>query len=162
LVCTAYNADFDGDQMAVHVPLSVEAQMEARLLMRAPNNIFSPSGGRPIITPTQDITLGCFYLTAEPGTSAPPHPNDLTPFGTKTEVICAYSDGAVRTHERIRLANPDLGRKTEFGDASKKVIETTVGRVIFSEIWPAELGFFNKVAGKSQLGDLIWRCYKCC
>jgi DNA-directed RNA polymerase subunit beta' len=66
LVCTAYNADFDGDQMAVHVPLSVEAQMEARLLMMAPNNIFSPSSGKPIMTPTQDITLGCYYLTAEP------------------------------------------------------------------------------------------------
>ncbi len=74
LVCTAYNADFDGDQMAVHVPLSVEAQLEARLLMMAPNNIFSPSSGRPIITPTQDITLGCFYLTAEPRTPAPTDP----------------------------------------------------------------------------------------
>src|SRR5206468_8322764 len=63
LVCTAYNADFDGDQMAVHVPLSVEAQLEARLLMMAPNNIFSPSSGKPIMTPTQDITLGCYYLT---------------------------------------------------------------------------------------------------
>ena len=71
LVCTAYNADFDGDQMAVHVPLSVEAQMEARLLMMAPNNIFSPSSGKPIITPTQDITLGCYYLTAEPRKAAP-------------------------------------------------------------------------------------------
>ena len=69
LVCTAYNADFDGDQMAVHVPLSVEAQMEARLLMMAPNNIFSPSSGKPIMTPTQDITLGCYYLTAEPRTT---------------------------------------------------------------------------------------------
>ena len=71
LVCTAYNADFDGDQMAVHVPLSVEAQMEARLLMMAPNNIFSPSSGKPIITPTQDITLGCYYVTAEPRSNNP-------------------------------------------------------------------------------------------
>jgi len=71
LVCTAYNADFDGDQMAVHVPLSVEAQMEARLLMMATNNIFSPSSGKPIITPTQDITLGCYYVTAEPRKAAP-------------------------------------------------------------------------------------------
>jgi DNA-directed RNA polymerase subunit beta' len=161
LVCTAYNADFDGDQMAVHVPLSVEAQMEARLLMMAPNNIFSPSSGRPIITPTQDITLGCYYLTAEPRGPIKTG-NDLKLFGSKTEAIFANSDGAVGTHERIRLANPDLGRKTEFGDPNKKVIETTIGRVIFSEIWPAELGFFNKVAGKSQLGDLIWRCYKVC
>jgi len=160
LVCTAYNADFDGDQMAVHVPLSVEAQMEARLLMMAPNNIFSPSSGKPIITPTQDITLGCYYLTAEPRTPMPADTKELKLFGSKTEVLFAYDDGAVKTHDRIRLANPDFGRKTEFGDANKKVIETTVGRVVFSEIWPAELGFYNKSAGKSQLGDLIWRCYK--
>src|SRR5438477_2436746 len=155
LVCTAYNADFDGDQMAVHVPLSVEAQLEARLLMMAPNNIFSPSSGRPIITPTQDITLGCFYLTADPRTPPPADPNDLKLLGSKTEVIFAYSDGALTTHERVRLANPDFGKKTEFGDQNKKVIETTVGRVIFSEIWPEELGFRNKAVKKNELGDLI-------
>src|SRR5512142_661017 len=162
LVCTAYNADFDGDQMAVHVPLSVEAQLEARLLMMAPNNIFSPSSGRPIITPTQDITLGCFYLTAEPRTPAPSDPNTLKLFGSKTEVIFAFSDGAITTHERIRLANPDFGKKTEFGDANRKVIETTVGRVLFSEIWPPEMGFPNRSVKKSELGDLIWKCYKIC
>lgn len=162
LVCTAYNADFDGDQMAVHVPLSVEAQMEARLLMMAPNNIFSPSSGKPIITPTQDITLGCYYLTAEPRTPMPAELRGLKLFGSKTEVLFAYEDGAVRTHDRIRLANPDYGRKTEFGDAAARVIVTTVGRVRFSELWPAALGFYNKAAGKSQLGELIWRCYKVC
>jgi DNA-directed RNA polymerase subunit beta' len=162
LVCTAYNADFDGDQMAVHVPLSVEAQLEARLLMMAPNNIFSPSSGRPIITPTQDITLGCFYLTAEPRSAAPGHSNQLKLLGSKTEVIFAFSDGALTTHERIRLANPDFGKKTEFGNADKKVIETTVGRVLFSEIWPPEMGFPNKPVKKSELGDLIWKCYKIC
>jgi DNA-directed RNA polymerase subunit beta' len=159
LVCTAYNADFDGDQMAVHVPLSVEAQMEARMLMMAPNNIFSPSSGKPIITPTQDITLGCYYVTAEPRGGAT---ENLKLFGTKDEVVFAYADGAVTTHERVRMANPDYGVKTEYGDATKKVIETTVGRVIFSEIWPPEMGFPNKVVGKSQLGDLIWKCYKIC
>src|SRR3974390_1007730 len=162
LVCTAYNADFDGDQMAVHVPLSVEAQLEARLLMMAPNNIFSPSSGRPIITPTQDITLGCFYLTAEPRAGSPANPNDLKLFGSKTEVIFAFSDGAVTTHERIRLANPDIRKKTEFGDMNKKVIETTVGRVLFSEIWPPEMGFPNRPVKKTELGDLIWKCYKIC
>jgi DNA-directed RNA polymerase subunit beta' len=162
LVCTAYNADFDGDQMAVHVPLSVEAQMEARLLMMAPNNIFSPSSGKPIITPTQDITLGCFYLTAEPRTAPPSNPNELKLLGSKTEVLFAFADGAVTTHERIRLANPDFGKKTDFGDANKKVIETTVGRVIFSEIWPEEMGFPNKSVKKAELGDLIWKCYKIC
>jgi len=162
LVCTAYNADFDGDQMAVHVPLSVEAQLEARLLMMAPNNIFSPSSGRPIITPTQDITLGCFYLTADPRTPKPADAKKMPLFGAKTEVIFAYSDGALRTHDWVRMANPDLGKKTEFGDANKKVIETTVGRVFFSEIWPEELGFPNRPVKKSELGDLIWRCYKVC
>jgi DNA-directed RNA polymerase subunit beta' len=160
LVCTAYNADFDGDQMAVHVPLSVEAQMEARLLMMATNNIFSPSSGKPIITPTQDITLGCYYLTAEPR-----HPKKegdrLMLFGSKEEVLFAHVEGDLGIHDRIRLKNPDLGKKSEFGSLDKKVIETTVGRVVFSEIWPEEVGFPNIVVGKSQLGNMIWRCYKC-
>jgi DNA-directed RNA polymerase subunit beta' len=162
LVCTAYNADFDGDQMAVHVPLSVEAQLEARLLMMAPMNIFSPSSGKPIMTPTQDITLGCYYLTAEPRDIGKKETRHPMLFGSKSEVIFALTDGAVRTHDRIRLANPDLGRKSVYGDPNRKVIETTVGRVIFSEIWPEELGFPNRVTGKSHLGDLIWNCYKFC
>ncbi len=162
LVCTAYNADFDGDQMAVHVPLSVEAQMEARLLMMAPNNIFSPSSGKPIITPTQDITLGCYYLTAEPRSAVPTDMKTLKLFSSKTEVVFAFMDGAVTTHERIRFANPDFGKATELGDSKRKVIETTVGRVFFSEIWPEEMGFPNKPVKKSELGDLIWRCYKIC
>ena len=160
LVCTAYNADFDGDQMAVHVPLSVEAQLEARLLMMATNNIFSPSSGKPIITPTQDITLGCYYLTAEPRKAMPTDVKTLPLFGTKEEVQFAYDDGALKTHDRIRISNPDLGKTTTYGESTRKVIETTVGRVLFSEIWPTELGFYNKSAGKSQLGDLIWKCYK--
>ncbi len=163
LVCTAYNADFDGDQMAVHVPLSVEAQMEARLLMMAPNNIFSPSSGKPIMTPTQDITLGCYYLTANPRAAAQSQSSSsLKLFGSKDEVIFALADGAASIHERIRLANPDCGTKTVYGDAEKRVIETTVGRVVFSEIWPLELGFPNRVVGKSQIGELIWNCYKIC
>jgi DNA-directed RNA polymerase subunit beta' len=149
--------------MAVHVPLSVEAQMEARLLMMAPLNIFSPSSGKPIMTPTQDITLGCYYLTANPRpVSAADAKKRVKLFGSKSEVVFALLDGAVKTHDRIRLANPDLGRKTPYGDAEKHVIDTTVGRVIFSEIWPAELGFANKVLGKAQLGELIWSCYKFC
>ena len=160
LVCTAYNADFDGDQMAVHVPLSVEAQLEARLLMMAPLNIFSPSSGKPIMTPTQDITLGCFYLTADPRQKK--DGTRLRLFGSKSEVLFAHADGAIKTHDRILLANPDRDKKTFFGNPEKKVLETTVGRVIFSEIWPDELGFPNKSVGKSQLGDLIWKCYKFC
>src|SRR5476651_52160 len=160
LVCTAYNADFDGDQMAVHVPLSVEAQMEARLLMMATNNIFSPSSGKPIITPTQDITLGCYYVTAEPRKAAPANSKDLPLFGTKEEVQFAYDDGGLKTHDRIRLSNPDFGKPTVFGNAEKKIIDTTVGRVIFSEIWPTELGFPNKSVKKSELGVMIGKCYK--
>ena len=163
LVCTAYNADFDGDQMAVHVPLSVEAQIEARLLMLAPMNVFSPSSGKPIMTPTQDITLGCYYLTANPREPlAAARSRRLKLFGSQSEAIFAYLDGAVGKHEWIRLANPDAGRSTVYGDPTSKVIETTVGRVIFSEIWPAELGFANRQVGKSQLGDMIWNCYKLC
>ncbi|MGI6347562.1 MAG: DNA-directed RNA polymerase subunit beta' [Limisphaerales bacterium] len=161
LVCTAFNADFDGDQMAVHVPLSVEAQMEARLLMLSSHNIFNPSSGKPIMTPTQDITLGCYYLTAEPRTA---EDNKEKPylFGNKFEAIYAYLDGSIRVHEKIRIANPDYGVKTIFGTPEGRVIETTVGRVLFSEVWPEELGYFNKIAGKSQLGNLIAACYKHC
>ncbi|MEP7016010.1 MAG: DNA-directed RNA polymerase subunit beta', partial [Verrucomicrobiota bacterium] len=159
LVCTAYNADFDGDQMAVHVPLSVEAQLEARMLMLAPNNIFSPSSGKPITTPSQDITLGCYYLTQNPrgvvkdGTRLPL-------FGEAAEVEFAMSEGKVKTHDRIRFKNPDYGKQTLNGNAETKVLETTAGRVVFNEIWPKELGFFNKAAGKKQLSDIIWRCYQ--
>src|SRR5438309_238339 len=159
LVCTAYNADFDGDQMAVHVPLSVEAQMEARMLMLAPNNIFSPSSGKPITTPSQDITLGCYYLTQNPRG----HGKDGQRFPLFTdaaEVEFAMGEGSVRTHDRIRIKNRDFGRKTIYGNAEAKTIETTPGRVIFNEIWPSQLGFFNRPAGKKQLSDIIWRCYQ--
>src|ERR1700729_3390519 len=111
LVCTAYNADFDGDQMAVHVPLSVEAQMEARLLMLAPNNIFSPSSGKPVTTPSQDIVLGCYYLTQNPRKVGEKPDLRLPLFADTTEVEFAMTEGTVKTHDRIRLANPDFTRK---------------------------------------------------
>ncbi len=158
LVCTAYNADFDGDQMAVHVPLSVEAQMEARMLMLAPNNIFSPSSGKPITTPSQDIPLGCYYLTQNPrGEKNEPR---LPLFADAAEVELAIAEEAVGTHSRIRLKNPDYGTPTIYGSKEAKILETTAGRVIFNQIWPPELGFYNKVCGKKQLSDIIWRCYK--
>src|SRR4249919_3429660 len=159
LVCTAYNADFDGDQMAVHVPLSVEAQMEARMLMLAPNNIFSPSSGKPITTPSQDITLGCYYMTQNPR-GAVKKDGHLPLFAEPVEVEFAMAEGSIKTHDRIRFQNPDFGKQTIFGKADVKVIETTAGRVIFNQIWPKELGFFNKAAGKKQLSDIIWRCYQ--
>jgi len=159
LVCTAYNADFDGDQMAVHVPLSVEAQLEARLLMLAPLNIFSPSSGRPITTPSQDIVLGCYYLTQHP--RKPRDPNTLIPiFRDADEVLLAKAEGSVHTHSHIILKNPDYGRDTAFGDKEKKYIETTVGRVIFNSIWPPAVGFINVPVAKKRLGDIILKCYQ--
>jgi DNA-directed RNA polymerase subunit beta' len=164
LVCTAYNADFDGDQMAVHVPLSVESQLEARTLMLAPNNIFSPSSGKPITNPSQDIPLGCYYLTQNPrnvGTKEAKSSEVCMPlFADATEVELALSEKSVKIHTRIRIKNPDRGAKTVYGNEELAVIETTVGRVLFNQIWPQELGFYNKVAGKKQLSDIIWRCYK--
>jgi DNA-directed RNA polymerase subunit beta' len=160
LVCTAYNADFDGDQMAVHVPLSVEAQMEARMLMLATNNIFSPSSGKPITTPSQDIPLGCYYLTQNPRAEDARSDARLPLFATPSEVELAVSEGAIRTHNRIRFANPDFGKDTVYGNKTARVLETTAGRVVFNQIWPGELGFYNKVCGKKQLSDIIWRCYK--
>ncbi|MBV9999672.1 MAG: DNA-directed RNA polymerase subunit beta' [Verrucomicrobia bacterium] len=159
LVCTAYNADFDGDQMAVHVPLSVEAQMEARLLMLAPNNIFSPSSGKPITTPSQDIVLGCYYLTQNPRKGAQANER-LRLFSELQEIEFALSENAIKIHDRIRFKNPDFGRKTVYGNSEARVIETTAGRVIFNGIWPSALGFFNKNAGKKQLSDIIWRTYQ--
>ena len=158
LVCTAYNADFDGDQMAVHVPLSVEAQMEARMLMLAPNNIFSPSSGKPITTPSQDIPLGCYYLTQNP--RGEKNDQRIPLFADASEVELAIAEEAIGTHSRIRFRNPDYGINTIYGSKETKVLDTTAGRVIFNQIWPPELGFYNKVCGKKQLSDIIWRCYK--
>jgi len=167
MVCTAFNADFDGDQMAVHVPLSVEAQLESRLLMLSSNSIFSPASGKSIMTPTQDIALGIYYLTAESQTDKMRRRNSLENrpvhslplFNDVNEVRLAYQDGAVKTHERIRLRNPDFGTDSKFGDGERTVLETTVGRVFFNEIWPDSLGFVNKPVDKSLLGDLIWWCH---
>ncbi len=160
LVCTAYNADFDGDQMAVHVPLSVEAQMEARMLMLASNNIFSPSSGKPVTTPSQDIVLGCYYLTQNPRKVADVRDVRLPLFIDAAEVEFALSERKVKVHDRIRFRNPNLGEKTVFGDPTSKVIETTVGRVLFNEIWPKGVGFFNKACGKKQISDVIFRTYQ--
>jgi DNA-directed RNA polymerase subunit beta' len=162
LTCGAYNADFDGDQMAVHVPLSVEAQMETRQLMLATNNIFSPASGRPVITPSQDIILGTYYLTwAKVRTPKEIEKQGHLPlFENTTEVEFAIANRKLDYHQYIRLRNPDLGKDTVFGDKEKHVIETTPGRVRFNEIWPDGVGFFNNNVGKSQIGDIIWRCYQ--
>ncbi len=159
LVCTAYNADFDGDQMAVHVPLSLEAIMECKLLMMATSNIFSPSSGKPILTPSQDIVLGAYYLTIEPRRKVAK--NERVPLlSGLQEVLYAKADGALRVHDWVEIPNPDLGRDTVFGHKEKKTLRTTVGRVIFNQIWPEGLGFINFPVPKGKLGDLILNTYK--
>ncbi|MDG2399689.1 MAG: DNA-directed RNA polymerase subunit beta', partial [Akkermansiaceae bacterium] len=162
LTCGAYNADFDGDQMAVHVPLSVEAQMETRQLMLATNNIFSPASGRPVITPSQDIILGTYYLTwAKVRTPKEIEKQGHLPlFENTTEVEFAIANRKLDYHQYIRLRNPDHGKDSVFGDKESSIIETTPGRVRFNEIWPDGVGFFNNNVGKSQIGDIIWRCYQ--
>ena len=154
LVCTAYNADFDGDQMAVHVPLSNEAQMETKLLMLSPNNIFSPANGKPIASPTQDITLGSYYLTC------PPNNKDKAKlYRDYFEVLFAMQAGFIGIHDAVRIPNPDLGRDTIYGDKDSKYILTTPGRCLFNEVWDKRLGFYNAVAKKKDLGKLISNSY---
>ena len=160
LVCTAYNADFDGDQMAVHVPLSVEAIMEAKLLMMATHNIFSPSSGKPILTPSQDIVLGSYYLTMNPKGDMPAEDKRLPLIASLEEALSALQEGVLKLHDWIDLANPDKGNITQFGLSKRSVIRTTVGRVLFNTIWPSELGFFNAPALKGDLGNLILETYK--
>ena len=139
MVCTAFNADFDGDQMAVHVPLSYEAQLEASLLMLSSHNILSPQNGSPIVVPTQDIVLGCYYLTkykeGEKG-------EGMT-FGSSEEVIIAYNSKVVGLHAKTKVR------------IDGKFIETTVGRVIFNQIVPKEMGFFNQLLIKKTFGGFI-------
>ncbi len=164
LVCAAYNADFDGDQMAVHVPLSFQAQLEAKLLMLSTNNIFSPANGKPLTTPSQDITLGCYYLTyfpkPKPGQPPAPAGKQLKAFGGYHDVLRALEVGQIMLHDLIKYRNPDFGgAKKPYGDPSKKFIETTAGRCIFQEVWPDEMGFMNDTMGKKGLGSLVKICY---
>jgi DNA-directed RNA polymerase subunit beta' len=158
LVCSAYNADFDGDQMAVHVPLSLEAILEAKLLMMSTNNVFSPSSGDPILTPSQDIVLGSYYLTIEPR-KEPQEGEHVCLFQNADEVLLAVNDGVIGKHDWIRFANPDRGRETVYGKAKERVLLTTPGRVLFSTIWPSTLGFINFPVPKKKLGELISRSY---
>ncbi|NDV62638.1 DNA-directed RNA polymerase subunit beta' [Puniceicoccales bacterium CK1056] len=159
LVCAAYNADFDGDQMAVHVPLSLEAILEAKLLMMSTNNIFSPSSGDPILTPSQDIVLGSYYLTIEPR-EQPVKGAHVPLFSSIEEVLLAEADGVIGKHDWIRFENPNYGTKTPYGNSRQKVIVTTPGRVIFSGIWPEVLGFMNFPVAKKKLGELINSTYQ--
>ncbi len=165
LACTAYNADFDGDQMAVHVPLSAEAQAEARFLMLAANNILKPSDGRPVTVPTQDMILGSYYLTivkdGEPG--------EGKVFRDVNEALMAYQEQVITLHARIRIRmTKQIG-----GKSASRIIETTIGRVIFNQNIPQDLGFVDRtnsenefalevdfIVKKKQLGQIIDRCIR--
>jgi len=157
LVCTAFNADFDGDQMAVHVPLSLESQLEAKILMLAANNIFSPADGRPVVSPTQDIILGVNYLTKEKiGAKGEGHI-----FANSDEVIIAYEDDVVDLHAKIKVRIEDefnLDEKKFI--PGKQLITTTVGRVIFNKVMPKEFGFVNRELNKGKVSDIVVDCYK--
>ena len=143
MVCTAFNADFDGDQMAVHVPLSYEAQLEAALLMLSSHNILSPQNGSPIVVPTQDIVLGCYYLTK----LKPNAQGEGMIFGDSQEVIIAYNSKVVELHAKIKVK------------IDGKFIETTVGRVLFNRIVPKELGYINELLVKKIFSGLIYKMF---
>ncbi len=176
LVCAAFNADFDGDQMAVHVPLSLEAQIECRLQMLSVNNLFSPADGRPIMSPTQDMVLGLYYLTKDNGHE----PKGI--FASAQEVIIAFNDKVVTLHDaiRLRLAGSVWGdekpsliisqEKALMGESAEgvaanspvkaQIIETTVGRVLFNQLLPEGYGFVNELLDKKRIGAVISDCYK--
>lgn len=159
LVCTAYNADFDGDQMAVHVPLSLEAIMECKLLMMATHNIFSPSSGNAILTPSQDIVLGSYFLTVTPRKK--PETQGRIPLSDSAdEIITAWNDGALGLHSWVDFKNPNLGQETIYGNAEKKILRTTVGRILFNQIWPEKIGFVNFPAAKGKLSQFIIDSFK--
>ena len=140
LVCTAYNADFDGDQMAVHVPLSAEAQAEARLLMLAAQNILNPKDGKPVVTPSQDMVLGNYYLTLERKGAT----GEGSIFYGPDEVLLAYTNGHVHLHSRIAIAASSLNNQTFTEEQNKMLLLTTVGKVIFNEILPEEFPYINE------------------
>ncbi len=165
LVCTAYNADFDGDQMAVHVPLSVEAQAEARFLMLASNNILKPQDGRPVVSPTQDMVMGCYYLTmVRPGAKG-----EGKIFHSENEATMAYQTGEIALQAKVKIR---LEREWN-GEKRRKVVDTTVGRVIFNNAIPQDLGGvdrtkeenlftleIDKLVAKKDLGNIVDSCYR--
>ncbi|MDO4299991.1 MAG: DNA-directed RNA polymerase subunit beta' [Clostridia bacterium] len=163
LVCTAYNADFDGDQMAVHVPLSVEAQAECRFLLLSPNNLLKPSDGEPVAVPSQDMVLGIYYLTL----AKDDEPGEGKIFMDENEVLLAYDNKVISLHAKIKVR-----REIEVnGEIKTGIVETTCGRIIFNEIIPQDLGFVDRsreenlfkyeidfLTGKKELGKIINRC----
>lgn len=159
LVCAAYNADFDGDQMAVHVPLTLEAQLEARALMMSTNNILSPANGEPIIVPSQDVVLGLYYMTRDRINAK----GEGTVFKDPKEAEKAYRSGNAELHARVKVRISET-ISTEEGDAVEQVsiVETTVGRAILSLILPKGMPFelINQALGKKQISGLLNECYR--
>ena len=164
LVCTAYNADFDGDQMAVHVPLSVEAQAESRFLMLAANNILKPSDGKPVCVPTQDMVLGSYYLTIDKDGAR----GEGRSFSSPDEVIMAYQLNELDLHAKVKVKMTHIVD----GKSSSGIIDTTPGKIIFNEGIPQNLGFVDRtnpenkfkleidfLANKNNLGKIIDKCY---
>ncbi|GAB4222018.1 MAG: DNA-directed RNA polymerase subunit beta' [Francisella sp.] len=159
LVCAAFNADFDGDQMAVHVPITVEAQLEARVLMMSTNNILSPASGQPIITPTQDIVLGLYYITREKEGAK----GEGKLFASYEDVSRAYNSGAVDIHAKIKLRIDRQVFDTQGNTYSEQgVVDTTVGRALLLNILPEGLSFslINKVLVKKEISKIINQAYR--
>ena len=155
LACTAFNADFDGDQMAVHLPLGNEAILEAQLLMLASHNILNPANGAPITVPSQDMVLGLYYITKiRPGAKG----EGMTFYGEE-EAIIAYNEGAVDAHALIKVVVDDID---EEGNPIRKMHETSVGRVITNEAIPKEVGYINELLSKKSLRDIIGKVIKIC
>ena len=159
LVCKGFNADFDGDQMAVHLPLSLEAQVEASVLMMSTNNVFSPANGSPIISPSQDIVMGCYYLTVprrgEKG--------EGKVFASLNEVHMAYSQGQVGIHAKVKVRIPAEKRVKTSSKAPETpggIIETTIGRVIFNDELPESMCFYNMTMRSGELSSVISDCYQ--
>jgi DNA-directed RNA polymerase subunit beta' len=159
LVCEGFNADFDGDQMAVHLPLSIEAQVEAQTLMMSTNNVFSPASGKPIIAPSQDIVLGCYYLTA----SIVQEDEKLRAFSSPMEVFRAHATGKVTFHSHMRVRLPaDVEFMTKNGLVKEEhgLYTTTVGRVHFNDTLPKGMNFYNLEMTKGNLSRVIHDCYQ--
>ena len=158
LVCAAFNADFDGDQMAVHVPLSAEAIMEARLLMLSTHNLFSPSSGKPITVPSQDIVLGVYALTSE--TKPKPEKTRQVPIVSGAlEAERMESEGILSSDDWVDMPNPDYQKETKFGVPSDKYLRTTIGRILFNAVFPKGVGFVNETVGNDKLSDVINAAY---
>ena len=158
LVCTPYNADFDGDQMAVHIPLTVESQIEARTLMMSTNNILSPANGEPIIVPSQDIVLGLYYMTRE---AVNPKGSGKV-FADVAEVRRAYDVGAVSLHASIRVRIVERDKSEGEVRATQHFYDTTVGRALLSEILPNGMAFalINRVLNKRAISEIVNECYR--